>query len=314
MTSSDPFDIPHIRVESGGHDATFSGSWYRGPHTNWIPSKAQLLAVDAVERFIMEGWKPRQPFITHASRITAFGSCFAQNISEYLAKRKYNVLGKDLSRSAHIIRFGEGMVNTFAIRQQFEWAVGERNFDDVFWIGPKKEIASHDPAIREETREIILSTDTFIITLGLSEIWYDKRSGEAFWRAIPKEIFDERRHGFRVSTVDENRENLSAIRRIVRSINANANIVLTLSPLPLMATFRPVSCLTANSVSKAILRVAIDECMRQDVQDSQMFYFPSYEIVNELFTNQRGEDNRHIRPEIIDFVMQTFCRFYCAPG
>ena len=40
---------------------------------------------------------------------------------------------------------------------------------------------------------------------------------------------------------------------------AEAAIVFTLSPIPLHATFRPISCMTANAVSKATLRVELDE-------------------------------------------------------
>ncbi|SIR27762.1 GSCFA family protein, partial [Rhizobium sp. RU35A] len=54
--------------------------------------------------------------------------------------------------------------------------------------------------IQDATRQIIHATDVFIITLGLSEIWYDKRSGDALWRAVPADLFDEEIHGFRVST------------------------------------------------------------------------------------------------------------------
>ena len=48
------------------------------------------------------------------------------------------------------------------------------------WFGQNKEIALVDPSIRVETKQIIETTDVFVLTLGLSEIWYDKVSGEAF--------------------------------------------------------------------------------------------------------------------------------------
>ena len=153
-----------------------------------------------------------------------------------------------------------------------------------------------------------------MFTLGLSEIWYDKVSGEAFWRAIPKELFDEERHGFRVSSCDENYANLAAIRALIHTARPQAKIVFTLSPLPLMATFRPVSCLTASSVSKAILRVAVDQLMQDFSDDPNLFYFPSYEIVRDFSTDPFEEDNRHPKPEIIRLVMETFERHYCVAG
>ncbi|SIR27785.1 GSCFA family protein [Rhizobium sp. RU35A] len=85
-----------------------------------------------------------------------------------------------------------------------------------------------------------------------------------------------------------------------------------MSPIPLMATFRPISCLTANSVSKSILRSAVDEMIREST-DSRLHYFPSYEIVKDFFADPFEADNRHPRAEVIDFIMNTFERHFCCP-
>ena len=39
MSETETFQLQSHR---NGHDATFHGSWYRGEHTNFIPSKAEL--------------------------------------------------------------------------------------------------------------------------------------------------------------------------------------------------------------------------------------------------------------------------------
>jgi len=303
--------LPVLRVDRDGRTAEFHGSWYRGPTTNFIPSKADLRDPDAVDRFVLHGWAPARPVVTKQQRLLAFGSCFAVHVTDYLSERGFHVLGRDLTLTSHVIRCGEGMVNTFAIRQQFEWALAGRHIPDGLWFSEHKEICAVDPAIQAETRETILSADAFILTLGLSEIWYDKRNGEVLWRAVPTHLFDESTHGFRVSSAEENYENLASIRTLIRAVKPTAPIILTLSPVPLMATFRPVSCLTASSVSKAILRVAIDQLMRAFPDDPALLYFPAYEIVKEFFADAYQEDNRHPKPEIIDFVMQTFARSYC---
>jgi hypothetical protein len=71
-----------------------------------------------------------------------------------------------------------------------------------------------------------------------------------------------------------------------------------------------VSCLTANSVSKAILRVAVDELLRAHPDDERLFYWPSYEIVKEYAEDPYLDDNRHPRAEIIDLIMRTFATHY----
>ena len=98
---------------------------------------------------------------------------------------------------------------------------------------------------------------------------------------------------------------------MIREVKPAAPIIFTLSPVPLMATFRPVSCLTASSVSKAILRVSIDELMRTFSADERLLYFPSYEIVKDCFADPYLDDNRHLKWEVVSFVMETFERHYC---
>ena len=56
--------------------------------------------------------------------------------------------------------------------------------------------------------EQITNVDVFIITVGLSEVWFNKANNQVFWKAIPADKFDEKKHGYRLSTVQENTENL----------------------------------------------------------------------------------------------------------
>lgn len=306
-------DLEQIVSERNGHRAVFNGSWYRGPHTNFIASKAErACSADGVDRFVMQGWGPPHPFIRKNSQLTTFGSCFAGHITDYLVRRGYDVGNRNLNNQSHIIRFGEGIVNTFAVLQQLQWAIEGRQFSDNLWFSADKQIAPVDPIVQRDTREIIRTTDVFIITLGLSEIWYDKRTGEALWRAVPAHLFDESIHSFRVSSHQENLENIRSIFDVIIGFRPEAKVIFTVSPIPLMATFRPISCITANSVSKSILRSAVDEFIR-GCDDDRASYFPSYEIVSDFFVDAFEDDNRHPRQDVIDFVMQTFERHYCCP-
>jgi hypothetical protein len=92
-------------------------------------------------------------------------------------------------------------------------------------------------------------------------------------------------------------------------------IVFTVSPVRLTATFRPVSAISANSVSKAILRAALDEFLRerQESVNRDLFYFPSYEIVHDFFRDPFEEDNRHVTGFVAGQVVRTFARHFCDP-
>jgi hypothetical protein len=318
VRTGEPFNIGEnlFNVVQGVTKQLVQATWYRGEHCNFSPTKADLMEPDAIDRHVTAGWLPPAPFITRAHGITAFGSCFAGNIGEHLQARGYRVLTDkrhvDVNGS-YVIRCAEGIVNTFAIRQQFEWGLCGTDFDEELWFDSKGELAAYNDEIRRDTARIFAETDVFVITVGLAEIWHSTVTGEVFWRAVPASRFDPARHGFRLSTVAENVANLVAVRELIRERRPDAAIVFTLSPIPLHATFRPVSCVTANAVSKATLRVALDELMRTYADDPNLFYFPAYEIVREAFADPYLDDNRHVRPHVLQSVMRTFERAYCVP-
>lgn len=133
-----------------------------------------------------------------------------------------------------------------------------------------------------------------------------------FWRAVPKRKFDPNKHRFRVSSVAENKDNIRAMIDIIARHRPEAKVIFTVSPIPLGATFRPVSSMTANSVSKAILRAALDEVLRELDDDANVHYWPSFEIVNDVFTDVWSMDRLHVRPAVLDFIMTLFEENWCA--
>ncbi len=296
-------------------------TWYRGEHCNFIASKANLQEPDAIDKYILHGWTPEAPFITRETCVTAFGSCFAKHISQFLQQRGYTTGASLVEKGiiadfqdSHVIEFGEGIVNTFAVLQQFEFAYENKSFAENLWYGSDGQLAVYNEHIRSATAKLFEQTEVFILTLGLSEVWYNKITGEVFWRAIPREQFDPDVHGFKVSTCRENIDNLEKLYALIRKHKPDAPLIFTLSPIPLVATFRPVSCVTASTVSKAILRAALDELVRNHEHDKQLYYWPSYEIVKEFFTDPYVDDNRHVKPEVLDTVMSKFEQYYLADG
>jgi len=301
-----------FRVEGKKQSAHYT--WFRGEHCHFNPARDNMLGSHAVAQHVLAGWLPKTPRIGPQTKVTAFGSCFAENISQWLAQRDYSILTAETREGyedPYVVRFGEGMVNSFVIRQQFEWAFEGKAPEEELWHGYQAEAYGYDEQVRQATRDLFDRTDVFIITLGLSEVWYDEVSGGVFWRAVPRNRYDPARHKFRVSTVAENKDNLEAIYRLIRHYRPEADIIFTLSPIPLVATFRDVSCITANSASKAILRAALDEFLRAVAQDGKAYYWPSYEIILDVFGNRWRWDRRHVKQPILDYVMTLFEAFWC---
>ncbi|GGG42875.1 hypothetical protein GCM10010964_32940 [Caldovatus sediminis] len=295
--------------------AVKGGSFYRGENANFGPERRHIADPIYLERFLLHGWMPSEPLIDKDTCITAFGSCFAANVTKHLSSLGYNT-SRDRAPDVYISRIGEGLVNVYALLGQLEWALENIAPHGELWHGYDAETMEVSEEIRIKTRDLFLRTDFFIITLGLSEVWYDEPTGGVFWRAIPKHKFDPARHRFRVCSMAETKAALQRMWDLIRKHVPQARLLFTLSPIPLRATFRPIGCITASSASKAILRAAVDEFMRDNQADvnDRLFYFPSFEIVTELFYNRFGLDDRHPPAYVLNVVMRTFEAVYCKTG
>lgn len=288
-----------------------AADWYRGEHCNYNPLRQNLATAQMLADHVLAGWLPPEPLIGPETHVTAFGSCFARHICEWLSARKFKVLNADSKSTAHIVGVGEGMVNTFSLLEQISWALEGERFEGDLWHGPGAVAYEHSEQARLDSERILRNTDVFIITLGLSEIWCDKLTGGVFWRGVPTHLFDPERHVFRVASFEENKRNIRLIHDLIRKHRPDAKIIFSVSPIPLVATFRPVSCITANSASKALLRGAVDEVYREVSDQGAMFYWPSYELILDVFDNRWIHDRRHVKKSVLNFVMTLFERWWC---
>jgi hypothetical protein len=302
-----------LKISPAGQAAKTVGSgFYRGETCQFNPYHADHAADRFAERFLLEGWTPPTRFITPGSRITTFGSCFAQNVMHHLRAIGFDT-SRDRDGGIYISLMSEGLVNVHALLQQFEWALEGQTPPENLWHGFDAESFGYDEAIRVRTREIMLSTNVFILTFGLSEIWYDQQTGGVFWRAVPMKHYDSERHRFRVASFAETKGAIQRILALIANHAPDAAVVMTLSPVPLAATFRPVSCLTANSASKALIRAALDEVLREagERPHGGVYYFPAYEAVKELFPQPHVDDGRHFHSFVVPSIMALFEAHYC---
>jgi GSCFA family len=285
--------------------------WYKGSTYRRLPDKTQLsaLGMDALG----DGWLPAEPLISRATRVVAIGSCFARYFILWLAEHGFN---ESMPQSPYnaLLRFGSQLESPASVAQQFRWAFGELDDKAVVWIDKNKEVFEASEGRRQLVRDTLLATDVLILTLGLSEVWYDRVTGEPLWRALPVDQFDPERHVFRVETMAQTLQWLETIERLRARHVPDMKIIFTVSPVPLGVTFRPVSALTANSASKAIVRAALDEFLRnhQEEVGRRSFYFPSYELVANYFIDPYDPDNRHISPTVAAGIIRYFVKHYCS--
>jgi hypothetical protein len=260
---------------------------------------------DKIYDDIVRGHVPSQKLLKKSDKIMALGSCFANNLTKYLQSNGGRTTTYNLPSN---------LQNVFSIHDFFQWiSTGWEN--GAYWNEPTGGIFTPEETYTAY-KEDMNQCKAFIITLGLSEIWKDKLTDQVLWRAVPKHVFDDDRHKFEISTVDDTIKTIQKIVNIIRDIQPEGTVIFTLSPVPLSATFTGKSCVTADSVSKAILRVALDSYMRNKT-DENVYYWPSYEMIKDIPQHRNetsyGEDipdHRHVNDRCVKKVIEKFMSLY----
>lgn len=268
-----------------------------------------------IREHVVRGHVPPRPLLTQDDRVLTLGSCFAAELRSLLGRVEFG---------ASSMWIPAGLNNTYAILDFVSWCVTGRETDRGFRYD-----RMDDGGIREWTPEgerteyldHLRSAGAFVFTVGLAEVWEDADTGAVFWRGIPEEVYDASRHRFRLTTVEENETNLVRIVELLRTVNRTAPIVYTLSPVPLRATFRPISCVTADCVSKSVLRVALDGVIARGLEN--VHYWPSFEVVRWVgahapyraygYGRGDGQDARHVGRYLVAHIVSEFVRAYYGP-
>jgi hypothetical protein len=283
------------------------------------------------------------PFRLHrCDRFMSAGSCFASNVRRYIeavglpytvTERPHPLLGPagaDGFYDAYSARYG----NIYTARQMaqlLERADGafspmeDRWIDGDTWIDPFRPglkhrahsdaefdalTAQHLAAVRRAVEE----SSVFIFTLGLTEAWLSQADGVVF-PACPGTIsgtFDPGRHEFHNFTADEVADDLRRLVTRARMINPSLKVILTVSPVPLVATATGRHVLAATVYSKSVLRVAADVAARTL---SNVAYFPAYELVTgpQAAYETFAADRRNVTEEAVQGVMTAFFEAFMGP-
>lgn len=261
------------------------------------------------------------PFITRETPIASIGSCFAREVKDYLVTHGYHYIQTaDGPHARHGSAAWDRVYNTFCLRQEFERALADftprtphwpasngRSLDPyrkgVVWRDDTHRIQDLDHH-RRTAREALTRCDALVVTVGLNELWYDKTSGDVFYQVPPPDVFDTERHGFRTATVDENLANLERMHALLTQANPGCQMLVTVSPVPLRATFRrDHNVVVNNAESKATLLVAAKAFV---ARHDDVHYFPSYELVQHAIRDPFEPDNRHVKRSTVDAIMRVF--------
>ncbi len=280
----------------------------------------------------------RHKIMDRSTPIGSAGSCFAFEIAEFLQAEAFNYVVEERADDPASGVFVDGykagdkyakfsanyglLFNTPSLKQLAEKAFGYREFTkyccraknniitdpyrENVYFSSKEAFLSDYPNHIAAVRRSLLNSKVFIFTAGLNECW-QLHDGTTISRNPRDGFYHLARH--RVLTVQENVDNMKAFVNMVRAENPDFKLVVTLSPVPLLATGRGEThhIIEANSHSKAVLRVAIDQLV-QEMEG--VYYLPSYELVTECALDAWKEDHRHVKREVVSKVISMFKEMY----
>ena len=281
--------------------------------------------------------------IGRTDRIATAGSCFAQHIARHLMQQGLNYF---VTESAHPLvapvaadynyglftaRYG----NIYTARQLVQTlkrAYGLFDPVDRAWPGEADRaidpfrpqiqpggFASRDELIADRrqhfaaVRRAVEELDILVFTLGLTETWFHRADGAAYplCPGVAGGTFDPALHGFTNLRVGEVIADMDEAVEFILQRNPGARFILTVSPVPLIATMEDRSVLVSTTCSKSVLRVAAEEVA---AKHPQVAYFPSYEIITGHYNHGQyfAAGLRDVTEAGVSHVMRLFMRHYAA--
>ncbi|WP_017327394.1 GSCFA domain-containing protein [Synechococcus sp. PCC 7336] len=280
---------------------------------------------------VIPEWAPSFQLAPDA-KIFAMGSCFARNVEKALLQRQARVTSAEPESDILELRTNllTGLLNKYnpiSIHQELTWASSHTPFPEHGFIEYDGKYI--DPSLRDRGRKGTLEfararqaqlqqyfarsfeADLVIITLGLTETWFDRTTRIALAEAPSPRLFEQYpgRFACKILSYPECATVLSSIYSILQKYgNPNLKVVVTVSPVPLQRTFSGQDVIVANMMSKSTLRSAAGALA---VASSGVDYFPSYEAA--MVSNPSLVwmlDRRNVSDFIVDRIIGEFTRRY----
>ncbi len=245
--------------------------------------------------------------ISYQSRIVSLGSCFAENIADklhfYQFQNTVNPFGiifnpisieKIIRRAIHKDFFSE--------KDIFFHNESWHSFEVHSALShPEKDFFLKKLNIRVRDFFHDISTATHLtLTLGTSWVYKSNASREivANCHKVPQKEFSKQ-----LLSVAEINQSLINIVNLVREINSDCHFIFTISPVRHIK-----DGFVENQISKSNLISAVYNLVQNQLPESTLSYFPSYEIMMDELRDYRfySEDLLHPNTTAIDYIWSKF--------
>ena len=239
--------------------------------------------------------------IGHNDSILSLGSCFADNIASRLAAAKFQitaspsgVLFNPESIASAIERYSRAAAPT--AEELREGDEGWYSFDFHSSLSHSERevaLAQMQQAV-EQGAEALAKAKVVIVTFGTAWVYRLKENGRvvANCHKQHQSLFSRE-----MLSIEEIVERYSPL---MEGVLAGKKVIMTVSPIRHLS-----DGLEANSLSKAILRVAIDKLAERY---DNVHYFPSFELLNDDLRDYRfyADDMTHPSAVAIDYIWERF--------
>lgn len=239
--------------------------------------------------------------IGHNDSILSLGSCFANNIASRLAAAKFQitaspsgVLFNPESIASAIERYSRAAAPT--AEELREGDEGWYSFDFHSSLSHSERevaLAQMQQAV-EQGAEALAKAKVVIVTFGTAWVYRLKENGRvvANCHKQHQSLFSRE-----MLSIEEIVERYAPL---MEGVLAGKKVIMTVSPIRHLS-----DGLEANSLSKAILRVAIDKLAERY---DNVHYFPSFELLNDDLRDYRfyADDMTHPSAVAIDYIWERF--------
>ena len=246
--------------------------------------------------------------LNHQHKILTIGSCFSDEIGKRLTDLKFDGLINPFGVifNSHSI---QNLIERSIQKKYFTIADVHQNGEEFFCFDvhssfnalTKEAVLEELNLTLDQVHDYILSCDVLMITLGTSWIYEWKTSNQvvANCHKVDAKQFEKR-----LLTTEENLKSLELIVSDLKKINPTIRIITTVSPVR-----HTKDGMIENNVSKARL---LDALYELSLQNNQVEYFPSYELVLDDLRDYRffKEDLIHPSKQAVDYIWEKFSETY----
>lgn len=235
-----------------------------------------------------------QPFsdkITYQDKICFLGSCFAENISSYFERLRFQTQKNPFGILYH----------PTAIRKIIETALNTEVLDDQIFnhngvwshfiahsalSSPYKEqLKSNLTNAKKQTKTILEESDFIFISLGTAWVYkyIEKDLIVNNCHKLPQRHFEKN-----LMTFSEVNKAINQIIQNIHQVNTQAKLIFTLSPVRHLK-----DGFIENQRSKSTLHLAIQNNVERH---EKTYYFPSYELLLDDLRDYRFYENDFVHP------------------